>query len=1566
MSNNSAATSTTSAGSPLPFAGSSPLSGMDNGQPSPAPEPMEEDTDEIKSTPDAASSASGAAPLDVKAITKAAQKNLVKLEENFNVAYAAYLSRQLLDPTDPLTKSAFDDYILALNSFTDAKEALQSFQKIKSPKNTQDDKTFSRVPKDLPFLQLSSDTPERQNYDTYDSVYDFCNQFRTVLNAHSLDLDLHWKRLLPLCLNKNDRSWFNENLEKQEMPWKQAETLLLDHLDTPYRKFLLMINVNRLRQGPREPCRAYGARFQKLRRQADMKDGVQLVLMFYCSLRASTREKASSAIASQYGTKLPNKLEDMIQLVAASDSDYLASGPSGDSSLLDAFSTGSGNKENERYSKKRNSSHFGSSKDSAGSKRPFTSGSSGKKPCSFCGKTWFHGHRCEEFKQAQRNKISRMAKRGGEPSSSSDEDEEMNNNVSMARLALDCKSANMKDITRDFKNIDTDTITFPITIDNSIRTFSLFDCGANFSSVDYEFCRKNNIKIKFINHVSKDQLNKHNFYNYFIRSADKNTFVKRIGTCELSVGCNNKTIKRVFEVMNLAPENNSYQFSIGTDCMSLFGIGIYGLPTSYDDHDSQEAVIEADKRYNNTSELLESIEAENKLKESCPACPPNEYKEALDYIQPAIKANQAIPKGSFCTIPESVVSLDTPPNVTAYRKPYPVPLKMESIVDDQVKEWLDNGITKIAPANTEWNTPLTVVKKTDAKGQVKGYRVCHDPRHINCLLKSIDRMPLPIISELLEDLKGATVYSTLDLKSAFNSLKLNPKDAHKLSFTWRGVQYQPIGTVFGIRHVSSQFQRTMSIVLEGLPCVRYFVDDIVCASKSIEEHKEHLNMLITRLTEVNLKLNPDKCCFFQKEIYLLGFRVTPSGVSVDRRKLVNVLEFPQPKIGKDIMRYCGLINYFRSLIPNVSAIMSPLDSLRNEKSLDKLWNDNHQKAFDNLKKALISDTVLAFPDMNAPFSISCDASLSGIGAVLYQENNGTKKFISFVAKSLSKSERKYSATKRELLALVFSLKKFHKYVYGSKFTLYTDHKALTYLHTQKIANLMMISWMDTILQYDFDIVHLPGISNVLPDTLSRLFEDDYALSNELGGDKFIMRNRAAIMEPLPSETSGEYFTPPTQQERDELLKLEHVKGHFGVEAVVHALKRKGIFWSSLKKDANELIKACVPCQRHNIARKGYNPLRPVLAALPGDSWGIDLAGPFVTSRRGNHYLLVMIDIATKYYVLRAIPDKTAAVVASVVLEVICTFGPFRKLQSDKATEFVNRCMSCIKSNIGFDHALISQYHPRSNGATERAVQSAVKTIKKKINGNIADWDIMVASTQLELNCKYNSRTKSTPFSLMFGRNPNDFTDYKKETDKITTERTNKELHNKIKLMREIVYPAIYEQTKKVTDKQKEKFDASHKLIDIPVGATVMILIQEKQNKLYPNYEGYYTVVRKTSAGTYVLRNEKGFIEPRNFPPSNLKIVSDKIIPQEQYFEVEAIIGHRRDDNNKLQYRCRWLGYNEADDTWEPEENFTDPKFISDYYRRIGEAPESIKAINKANKRKLNEMKDLNHKVSSCP
>lgn len=1514
--------------------------------------PMEEDIimEEETSTSQASMKAKPALGIDSKKLLQSAKENLDLVQQRYTTAYAHWLRCKSENSSSAATTEALMVYKEVEGELLTTRDAYRVFLSINNPEPT---RNATRVPDGLPFLQLKTDTVvSKKNAEVFDSVYDFCMQFKTILEAHGLLLDENWERLLPMSMNKEDRSWFEEKLKNKNYYWRQAETLLMDHFDTPYRKFLMMVKVWKMKQAPGESVREYAAKFQKLRRQAGLTDGLPLVLSFWCSLLESVRKVASVALSSRYGTKLPDNVESIIGIVIASTNDS-------DMYLLESTDEQKGHHERSR---KRSSFHPGHvSKDSSeSSKAP------SQNNCHYCNQPWYQGHRCKEFLQAKKKqRVSRMAKGRKFGSSSRQEHSESDDDENEKRLmalSLACKSDPKTDIiTRDFKQKKTNDIIFPLLVNNSIRTYSLLDTGALISSVDYEFCKNNKIHINYINHISKDLITKANKYEYYIRAFDKESYIKRIGTCILSITCNNKTIQRTFEVMNLTdPDEDTFYLSIGTDYMSQIGLGVYGLPLNFDDYDSIGQMIEAERRYNNTSELLESIEAENKLLENCPACEPDEFKSAMDFIAPYVNANQNIPKGSFCTIPESIVSLDTPPNVTAYKKPYPVPLKMMHVVDEQIKEWLDNGTIKKAPANTEWNTPLTVVKKTDAKGEVKGYRVCHDPRHINCLLNTIDRMPLPIISDLFEDLKGATIYSTLDLKSAFNSLKLNPKDAHKLSFTWRGVQYQPIGTVFGIKHVSSQFQRTMSIVLDGLSFVRFFVDDIVCASQSVEEHKEHLSQVIKRLTDVNLKLNPEKCRFFQSKIYLLGFHISPKGISMDRRKLANVLEFPLPKTGKDIMRYCGLINYFRTLIPNVSTIMAPLDPLRHEKSLHNLWTNKHQQAFDNLKQALLTDTVLSYPDMNTPFSISCDASLTGIGSVLYQEIDGKIKYISFIAKSLSTSERKYSATKRELLALVFSLKRFHKYVYGSTFTLYTDHKALTYIHTQRVANLMMISWMDTILQYDFNIVHLPGIANVLPDSLSRLFENNYELSNKLGGDKSILRSRIArnIQEEVPKIDSGEYFAPPTQDERIKLLSHEHSKGHFGVEAILQALKRKGIYWLNLKKDANELIQACIPCQRHNIIQKGYNPLRPVLATLPGDSWGIDLAGPFTTSLRGNNYLLVMIDIASKFYILRAIPDKSALSVATEILDVICTFGPMRKLQSDHGSEFINSLVNSIKENLGFHHALISQYHPRGNGASERAVQSAVKTIKKQINGNVAEWDMKVPPTQLFLNCKYNVRTKSTPFSLMFGRNPNDFDDFSKEKDKATSEENNKDLQNKIKFMTEVVYPAVYEQVKRVTDKQKAAFDKSHKMIDIPVGSTVMILITDKQNKLDPHYKGFYKIVRKTAAGTYVLRNENGFIEPRNYPPSLLKLTSSDIIPEDDiFYEVEAIIGHKKDPENQYLYRCRWLNYDNSHDTWEPADNFTDPKFITEYWRRIGEIPESTKALNKANKKILKTIRN---------
>ncbi|KAG0858323.1 hypothetical protein G6F16_013423 [Rhizopus arrhizus] len=199
----------------------------------------------------------------------------------------------------------------------------------------------------------------------------------------------------------------------------------------------------------------------------------------------------------------------------------------------------------------------------------------------------------------------------------------------------------------------------------------------------------------------------------------------------------------------------------------------------------------------------------------------------------------------------------------------------------------------------------------------------------------------------------------------------------------------------------------------------------------------------------------------------------------------------------------------------------------------------------------------------------------------------------------------------------------------------------------------------------------------------------------------------------------------------------------------------------------------------------------------------------------------MVDIATRYCILKPIPDKQSMTIVKTLIDVFSNYGFPRVLQSDNGGEFVNELMQLLAENAGYDHRLISSYHPRANGVSERWVQSAVKAIKKQVEGAKADWDLYVPSTQLYLNSKYNERTKTPPFTLMFGRNPNDFEDFSQEKNEATKEELNTELLKNIKKMTEIVFPAIYERTKIITNKQKEKFDASHKLVSIPENSYVM-------------------------------------------------------------------------------------------------------------------------------------------------
>jgi len=335
---------------------------------------------------------------------------------------------------------------------------------------------------------------------------------------------------------------------------------------------------------------------------------------------------------------------------------------------------------------------------------------------------------------------------------------------------------------------------------------------------------------------------------------------------------------------------------------------------------------------------------------------------------------------------------------------------------------------------------------------------------------------------------------------------------------------------------------------------------------------------------------------------------------------------------------------------------------------------------------------------------------------------------------------------------------------------------------------------------------------------------------------------------------------PEVKERYTLLQKKHLLGHFGAEAIVQALRDDGLTWPTMKKEAIELVKQCQDCQRFNITKYGFHPLRSIHAELPGDHWAIDLAGPLVTSNNANHYLLVMVDIATRFVILRAIPDKQAVTIAQQLFRIFCDFGFPKVIQSDNGTEFVNRVIKKMVNIVSIDHRLITPYHPRANSVAERYVQTTVQAIQKQVQGTKKDWDLYVPAVQFAVNTKIAAIHGSTPFSLMFGRQINSFQDHSRTLSKPLPIS---DLKKRIDYLTTIVFPSISAHTRITQDRMINQFNKKIYTQDIlfPDGSYVMILDMIRRNKLDPKYEGPFKIMRQTKEGSYILQDNDGSLLP---------------------------------------------------------------------------------------------------------
>ena len=408
------------------------------------------------------------------------------------------------------------------------------------------------------------------------------------------------------------------------------------------------------------------------------------------------------------------------------------------------------------------------------------------------------------------------------------------------------------------------------------------------------------------------------------------------------------------------------------------------------------------------------------------------------------------------------------------------PLSMQGVVKEELEKMEKKGV--IEASTSAWASPVVLCKKKD--GTV---RFCIDYRKLNSITEK-DAYPLPRIEDNLDALRGARWFSTLDLASGYWQVEMDEESKEKTAFTTKYGLYQFNVMPFGLCNAPGTFERLMETVLRGMQWERavLYLDDIIIFSDSIQEHMNRLEEVFNRLKEANLTLKPSKCHFFQKQVEFLGHVVDRDGVHTDPKKVEAIQQWAIPKRVKEVRAFLGITGYYRKFIRDYGQIAKPLHQLT-EKGSSFKWTEETNHAFESLKKALTETPVLGYPsqDPEDTFILDTDASNCHIGAVLSQMQDGKEQVIAYGSKVLSKAERNYCVTRRELLSVVHFCVQYKHYLWGRRFKLRTDHGALVWIFQFKEPEGQLARWLELLSQFDMDISHRAGKIHGNGDGLSR-------------------------------------------------------------------------------------------------------------------------------------------------------------------------------------------------------------------------------------------------------------------------------------------------------------------------------------------------------------------------------------------------------------------------------------------------------------------------------------------------
>lgn len=839
--------------------------------------------------------------------------------------------------------------------------------------------------------------------------------------------------------------------------------------------------------------------------------------------------------------------------------------------------------------------------------------------------------------------------------------------------------------------------------------------------------------------------------------------------------------------------------------------------------------------------------------------------------------------------------IDTGDATPIKQRYYNVSPARQKLINEELDRMLQLGV--VEPSQSAWSSPIMLLDKPDGSK-----RFVVDFRAVNAVSRK-DAYPLPQVTTILDRLRDAGFLSSLDIKSAYWQIELEEASKEKTAFAipGRGL-YQFVTMPFGLCGAPATWQRFVDTVLgpDLEPNVFVYLDDIVVVTSTFEAHLKILAEIFKRIRAAKLTLNREKCKFCRKELKYLGYLVSGDGLRVDPDKIKAIVDIPIPRNQKEVRQFTGMASWYRRFIPNFAPRMHPLTSLLRRRSKFE-WTKEAENAFHDIKSCLITAPILSCPDFAKSFTISCDASGVGIGAVLSQEYEQGEGVVAYASRTLTRQEQKYSATERECLAVIWAVEKFRPYVEGTRFTVVTDHYSLLWLNNLKDPTGRLARWALRLQPYDFCLVHRKGRDNVVPDLLSRatppvLPTEENMQCNAIQfpskpKDRWyttmlqkVLANpeqysqwrtedgklwkSVATLDPLLQDDNWRLVIP--KDLRPQTMAECHDEPTAGHQGVLKTYKRmqQRYYWPKMRKDVATYVSRCDVCQRVKYdqqlpagmmgARRGVNAPWKMIAA--------DLIGPLPRSMKGFKYLLVITDTFTKYSVLRPLRAATAKLVSQHLEDdIFMVYGVPAYIICDNGSEFIGRPVTDLARQYNIKILLNASRHPQANPA-ERVNRDIVTMLRAYVKDNHREWDKYINKIGFALRTAYHETTQYSPAFLNFGRElatAGAGFEVLNDGSMVPSTEDSRQYGDKLQELKNI-YQEVADRLKDAHGQRARRYDLRRRPVHYRVGDVVLKRNYPQSDatkhfsaKLAPKYVGPFIVTEEVSPLVYTLADMKG-------------------------------------------------------------------------------------------------------------